>query len=50
MLKQRFGLESRSDHDDFLLDLLKSRLTFQDGVYVWPQEVRSALVCWKGSG
>lgn len=49
-VKRRFALESQSDHDAFLLDLLKSRLTFRDGSYVWPQEVRSALVYWKGSG
>jgi len=48
-IKRRFALESRPDHDAFLLDLLKSRLTFRDGKYVWPLEVRSALVYWKGS-
>ena len=48
-IKRRFALESPSDHDAFLLDLLKSRLTVRDEKYVWPQEVRSALVYWKGS-
>lgn len=33
-------------HDAFLLDLLRERLTVRDGVCVWPREVRSALVYW----
>jgi SAM-dependent methyltransferase len=48
-VKRRLSLETSSDHDEFLLDLLKSRLAFRDGKYVWPLEVRSALVYWKGS-
>lgn len=49
-VKRRLGLEASSAEDAFLQDLLKSRLTFQDGKYVWPKEVRSALVYWEGSG
>ena len=33
-------------YDAFLLELLRQRLTCQDGLYVWPREVRSALVYW----
>ena len=35
-----------SEHDAFLEDLLRRRLTLQDGRYVWPPGVRSALVYW----
>jgi 2-polyprenyl-3-methyl-5-hydroxy-6-metoxy-1,4-benzoquinol methylase len=48
-IKRRFALQSTPDHDAFSMDLLKSRLIFRDGKYVWPLEVRSALVYWKGS-
>lgn len=47
-VKRRFGIESTSEHDEFLLDLLRRRLTYQGGGYVWPQGVRSALVYWEG--
>jgi len=45
-VKRRFGLDGMTEHDDFLVDLLRRRLTYQDGQYVWPREVRSALVYW----
>ncbi|NLF00799.1 MAG: class I SAM-dependent methyltransferase [Anaerolineales bacterium] len=45
-VKQRFGLVDRSEHDDFLRDLLKRRLTQADGQVIWPRSVRSALVYW----
>jgi precorrin-6B methylase 2 len=35
-----------SEHDAFLRELLRRRLTWQDGHYVWPPGVRSALVYW----
>ncbi len=44
--KRRFGLVGASKHDDFLMDLLRRRLTFEEGQYVWPRSVRSALVYW----
>jgi len=34
------------EHDGYLTDLLQRRLTFKDGRYVWPPDVRSALVYW----
>jgi len=45
-VKRRLGLADaeHSEHDAFLLDLLRRRLTWQDGKYVWPPGVRSALV------
>ena len=45
-LKREMCLAGIEKHDWFLLDLLKRRLSPQDGVYVWPPEVRSALVYW----
>ncbi len=47
--RRRFKLASPSEHDAFLDDLLKRRLTCRDGRYVWPSEVRSALIYWNGS-
>lgn len=44
--KRRFGLSAPSEHDEFLTDLLRRRLTLEDGQYVWPRSVRSALVYW----
>jgi 2-polyprenyl-3-methyl-5-hydroxy-6-metoxy-1,4-benzoquinol methylase len=44
--KRHFGLDGLTEHDDFFIDLLRRRLTYQDGQYVWPRGVRSALVYW----
>ena len=46
-LKREMCLAGVGEHDRFLLDLLRRRLSFRDGVYVWPKEVCSALVYWK---
>jgi len=50
-VKRRLGLSDvePSEHDAFLQDLLRRRLTWQDGRYVWPPGVRSALVYWDAS-
>jgi 2-polyprenyl-3-methyl-5-hydroxy-6-metoxy-1,4-benzoquinol methylase len=45
-LKRFLGLGESIEHDDYLRDLLRRRLVWQDGKYVWPKEVRSALVYW----
>lgn len=45
-VKRRLGLSDTTEHDDFLMDLLRRRLTWQEGQYVWPAGVRSALVYW----
>jgi SAM-dependent methyltransferase len=45
-VKHRFGLAGASEHDEFLMDLLRRQLTLEDGEYVWPRGVRSALVYW----
>jgi len=45
-VKRRFGLSDSTEHDQWLLELLEQRLTCQNGRYVWPPEVRSALVYW----
>ena len=47
-VKRRLGLLNvePTERDAFLQDLLRRRLVFQDGHYVWPASVRSALVYW----
>ena len=45
-VKRRFGLGDSAEHDICLRDVLSRRLAFRDGRYVWPREVRSALVYW----
>ena len=47
--RRRFKVSSSSEHDAFLGEMLKSRLTYRDGRYYWPSEVRSALIYWEGS-
>ncbi len=45
-IKNRFGIASVTDHDDFLISLLESDLTEKDGKFFWPVGVGSALVYW----
>ena len=45
-VKRRLGLPEVSEHDEFLLDLLRRHLTQREGQWVWPRGVRSALVFW----
>jgi hypothetical protein len=47
-VKRRFRLPEDSEHDVFLLGLLRRRLTRQGDQLVWPRGVRSALVFWDG--
>lgn len=44
--KNRLGLSENTDHDDFLMDLLKQNLTESKGKHIWPRGNRSALVYW----
>ena len=45
---QRFlALDDPSAYDDYLTDLLRRRLSWDGTQYVWPPEVRSALVYWR---
>lgn len=45
-MKRRFGLLETREYDDYLMDLLRRRLMWQDNHYIWPREVRTALVYW----
>lgn len=45
-IKRRLGVAEKSEHDEFLEDLLRRRLVWQDGQYVWPPGARSGLVYW----
>lgn len=46
-MRRFLALGDASEHDSYLRDLLQRRLTWKDGRYVWPPEVRSALVYWQ---
>jgi 2-polyprenyl-3-methyl-5-hydroxy-6-metoxy-1,4-benzoquinol methylase len=45
-MKRFLDLSETGKHDDYLRDLLRRRLTLKGERYVWPPEVRSALVYW----
>jgi SAM-dependent methyltransferase len=45
---QRFlGLNESGEHDEYLMELLRRRLTWTGTQYCWPPEVRSALIYWQ---
>jgi SAM-dependent methyltransferase len=46
-LRRFLGLDQTGEHDEYLTELLNHRLMLKDGRYVWPPEVRSALVYWQ---
>jgi 2-polyprenyl-3-methyl-5-hydroxy-6-metoxy-1,4-benzoquinol methylase len=46
-MRRFLGLGESADHDGYLTDLLRRRLTLKDGRYYWPPEVRSALIYWQ---
>jgi SAM-dependent methyltransferase len=46
-MKRRLGLSEVSAHDDFLIGLLRRRLTLVDGNYVWPRGARTAMLYWQ---
>ncbi|MBN2321353.1 MAG: class I SAM-dependent methyltransferase [Acidobacteria bacterium] len=45
-MKRFLGLNATAEHDGYLLKLLQRRLTLKNGRYIWPPEVRSALIYW----
>lgn len=45
-VKQHFRLTESDEHDAFFVELLRRRLTPQNGGYVWPRETYSALLYW----
>lgn len=46
-LKRKLNVSETTEHDPFLWDLIQRELTFENGEYVWPRGVRSALVYWR---
>jgi 2-polyprenyl-3-methyl-5-hydroxy-6-metoxy-1,4-benzoquinol methylase len=46
-MKRFLGLDESTEHEEYLRELLQQRLRCEDGKYVWPPEVRSALVYWE---
>ncbi len=45
-VKRHIALEDEA-HDGFLREMLRAELVLRDGQYVWPADVRSALVYWR---
>ncbi len=45
-VKKRFGIESDSAHDAFLIALLETSLREENDEYVWPVGNRSGIVYW----
>ena len=45
-IKRKLNVPDPSEHDAFLWNLVKGNLTYEDGQYLWPRGVRSALVYW----
>jgi SAM-dependent methyltransferase len=41
------GLGESREQDAYLMNLLQRRLVLKNGKYVWPPEVRSALIYWQ---
>jgi len=46
-MKHFLGLDESGEYDKYLKSLLRRRLIWTGKEYVWPPEVRSALVYWK---
>jgi len=46
-MKHYLGLDESDEHDEYLMRLLRRRLRWTGKEYVWPPEVRSALVYWR---
>jgi len=46
-MRRFLALDDSGEHDGYLMELLQRRLTLKEGKYVWPPEVRSALVYWQ---
>jgi SAM-dependent methyltransferase len=46
-MKRYLGLNESDQHEEYLQDLLNRRLVLKGGKYVWPPDVRSALVYWQ---
>jgi 2-polyprenyl-3-methyl-5-hydroxy-6-metoxy-1,4-benzoquinol methylase len=46
-MKRFLALNESSNYDEYLMKLLRHRLTWTGTQYVWPPEVRSALVYWQ---
>jgi len=45
-VKRKLGLNGPSEHDAHIREQLERNLAYEDGQYVWPRGVRSALMYW----
>jgi len=46
-VKDYLGLSGSDEHDGYLMEMLQRRLRWDGEKYVWPPDVRSALVYWQ---
>jgi SAM-dependent methyltransferase len=46
-MRRFLGLDESGEHDEYLMELLRRRLTWTGTHYCWPPEVRSALIYWQ---
>jgi 2-polyprenyl-3-methyl-5-hydroxy-6-metoxy-1,4-benzoquinol methylase len=46
-MKRYLALGESAEHDAYLMDLLERRLTWDGSKYLWPPDVRSALIYWR---
>ncbi len=46
-MKRYMDLSETCEYDDYLWDLLRRKLVWEGGRYVWPPDVRSVLVYWQ---
>jgi SAM-dependent methyltransferase len=46
-IKQRLGVDLDNQFDPYLRDLLVKNLRREEGEYIWPSGVRSALIYWQ---
>ena len=46
-VKEYLGLSGSDEHDGYLMEMLQRRLRWDGEKYVWPPDVRSALVYWQ---
>jgi 2-polyprenyl-3-methyl-5-hydroxy-6-metoxy-1,4-benzoquinol methylase len=46
-MKRYLGLGESGTHNAYLMELLERRLTWDGSQYLWPPDVRSALIYWR---
>ena len=44
--KRHLNVSTTSEYDDLIRETLNRRLTFHDGIYIWPDGMRAVLFWW----